>query len=107
MCLWVPAKVSDAAEESEKLLKGNAFAILAAESDDIFSDQAWDSEVRMTVISEMRWIKIVRVVRRRRTERRRRCLERVREEEKQCRAGKRRWRARWIAQFSGVGVHVV
>ena len=37
MYLWLPAKREKAQEETEKVLKGNRFAILAAESEQVFS----------------------------------------------------------------------
>ena len=37
MYLWLPAKKEEVQEETEKVLKGNRFAILAAESEQVFS----------------------------------------------------------------------
>jgi hypothetical protein len=37
MYLWLPAKREEAREETEKVLKGNRFAILATESEQVFS----------------------------------------------------------------------
>ena len=37
MYLWLPAKQEEAQEETEKVLKENRFAILAAESEQVFS----------------------------------------------------------------------
>ena len=37
VCLWLPSKEGEAQEETEKVLKGNRFAILAAESEQVFS----------------------------------------------------------------------
>ena len=37
MCLWLPAKEEEVQKETEKALKGNRFAILAADSDQVFS----------------------------------------------------------------------
>ena len=37
MYLWPPSKGEEAQKETEKVLKGNRFAILAAESEQVFS----------------------------------------------------------------------
>ncbi len=37
MYLWLPAKEEEVQEEAEQVLKGNRFAILAAESKQVFS----------------------------------------------------------------------
>ena len=37
MCLWVPARREEVMKETEKVLKGNRFAILTAESEQVFS----------------------------------------------------------------------
>ena len=37
MYLWLPSNEEEAQEETEKVLKGNRFAILAAESEQVFS----------------------------------------------------------------------
>jgi hypothetical protein len=37
MYLWVPARREEVKEETEKVLKGNRFAILATESEQVFS----------------------------------------------------------------------
>ena len=37
MYLWVPARREEVKEETEKVLKGNRFAILATESDQVVS----------------------------------------------------------------------
>ena len=37
MYLWIPSRREEAQEETEKVLKGNRFAILAAESEQGFS----------------------------------------------------------------------
>ena len=37
MYLWLPSKREEAQKETEKVLKGNRFAILAAESEQVFS----------------------------------------------------------------------
>ena len=37
MYLWIPSRREEAQEETEKVLKGNRFAILAAESEQVFS----------------------------------------------------------------------
>ena len=37
MHLWLPAKEEEVQEETEKVLKGNPFAILATENDQAFS----------------------------------------------------------------------
>ncbi len=37
MYLWMPSRCEEAHEETEKVLKGNCFAILAAESEQCFS----------------------------------------------------------------------
>ncbi len=36
MCVWPPAEGKEVQEEAEKVLKGNRFAILAAESEQVF-----------------------------------------------------------------------
>ncbi len=38
--LWLPSKEEEAREEMEKALRGNRFAILAAESEQVFSRRA-------------------------------------------------------------------
>ena len=40
MHLWLPSKEEEVQEETEKVLKGNRFAILAAESEQVFSRRA-------------------------------------------------------------------
>ena len=37
MYLWLPSKAEEVQKEAEKVLKGNRFAILAAESEQVFS----------------------------------------------------------------------
>ena len=37
MYLWMPSRSEEAQEETEKVLKGNRFAILATESEQVFS----------------------------------------------------------------------
>ena len=37
MYLWMPSRCEEAQEETEKVLKGNRFAILATESEQVFS----------------------------------------------------------------------
>ena len=37
MYLWVPARRKEVKEETEKVLKGNRFAIVATESEQVFS----------------------------------------------------------------------
>ena len=40
MYLWLPSKEEEAQEETEKVLTGNRFAILATESEQVFSRRA-------------------------------------------------------------------
>ena len=40
MCMWLPSKEEEVQEETGKVLKGNRFAILATESDQVFSRRA-------------------------------------------------------------------
>ncbi len=37
--VWVPSQENEVREESEKILKGNRFAILATESEEVFTRQ--------------------------------------------------------------------
>ena len=39
MCMWVPSMPEQAAEETNKPLKGNRFAILATDDEQVFSRQ--------------------------------------------------------------------
>ena len=38
--MWLPSKEEEVQEETEKVLKGNPFAILATENDQVFSRRA-------------------------------------------------------------------
>ena len=40
MYMWLPSKEEEAQEETERVLKGNRFAILATENDQVFSRRA-------------------------------------------------------------------
>jgi hypothetical protein len=55
MCTWASSKEREVREEAEKTSRGNRFAILAAETDGVFSRQENDPQVRAKVNSESAW----------------------------------------------------
>ncbi len=57
LCLWLPAKHEEVQGETEKVLEGNRFAILAAESERVFSRPVGGLQVRIKTNNKVRKIK--------------------------------------------------